>query len=153
MAQQHGLFRSRTDKVFGGVCGGIAKSLNIDTFLVRLIFALLFIFAGSGILLYIILWIALPEEPLPMFEDFSQTSGEQPSTEPNQQSSSPEVPVYVPQKNNGALIVGLILIGIGLIFLANRFIPRIHFGDFWPVIIVIAGIVLIASSFINNKRT
>jgi phage shock protein PspC (stress-responsive transcriptional regulator) len=152
MAPQHGLFRSRTDKVFGGVCGGIAKSLNTDTFLIRLVFVLLFIFAGSGLLLYLILWIALPEEPLNMFQDYNPASGEQPSPETEQQSAIPDTPVFVPRKNNGALIVGIVFIGIGIIFLADRFIPRIHFSDLWPILIVIAGIVLIASSFLNNKR-
>lgn len=152
MAQQHGLFRSRTDKVFGGVCGGIARSLNTDPFLIRLIFALLFIFAGSGIILYIILWIALPEEPLPMFQDFDPTTGNPAKPEQEQQPSTSQPPAYVPRRNNGSLIVGIILIGVGLVFLAERLIPRIHFGDFWPVIIVLAGVALIASSFSNINR-
>lgn len=150
MAQQHGLFRSRTDKVFGGVCAGIARSLNADPFLIRLIFALLFIFAGSGILLYIILWIALPEEPLPMFQDYNQSSGE--PSDPEQQPSTSVPPVSASSRNNGSLIVGIVLIAVGLVFLADRFIPRIHFGDLWPVLIVIAGLALIVSSFSISKK-
>jgi len=55
-----GLYRSRTDKVFGGVAAGIARSLNTDPAVIRLVFALLIIFGGSGLLLYLILWIAIP---------------------------------------------------------------------------------------------
>jgi phage shock protein PspC (stress-responsive transcriptional regulator) len=149
MTQRQGLFRSRTDKVLGGVCGGLAKSLNTDPFILRLIFAILFLFAGGGILIYIILWIALPEEPFPYYETGTPTA--EPAPEAGQQPVNPEQPVYYPNRNNGALIVGLILIGIGLVFLADRFIPTIHFGDFWPIIIVIAGLALIVTSFSKNK--
>jgi len=56
------LVRSRKDKYLGGVCGGIAEYLNTDPTLIRLLFVLFAIFGGPGILLYLILWIALPEE-------------------------------------------------------------------------------------------
>jgi phage shock protein PspC (stress-responsive transcriptional regulator) len=152
MATQHGLFRSRTDKVFGGVCSGIARSLNTDPFIVRLIFALLFIFGGTGVLLYIILWIALPEEPLPFYQGTETDPGTQPESAATQGTSAESQP-FPEKKNNGALIVGLILIGIGIIFLADRFIPHVNFRDFWPVIIIIAGVVLIAGSFTKLKRS
>jgi phage shock protein C len=144
---RQGLFRSRTDKVIGGVAGGIARSLNADPAVVRLIFALLVIFGGGGLLLYLILWIALPEEPIPFFPEPQATA------EGDQQEPSAVTPPVVPTtRNNGALIGGLIMIGIGLVFLADRLIPRIHFGDFWPVVIVIAGVALIISSFNGFNR-
>lgn len=152
MSTQHGLYRSRTDKVFGGVCSGIARSLNTDAFIIRLIFALLFIFAGTGILLYIILWIALPEEPLPFYQGSDPATGAQPETAEGFETSAEPKP-FPEKRNNGTLIVGLVLIGIGIIFLADRFIPHINFRDFWPVIIIIAGVVLIAGSFSKFKRS
>lgn len=54
--------RSRTDRWFGGVCGGIARSTGMESWLWRLIFAGLFIFAGAGLLLYVLLWIFVPSE-------------------------------------------------------------------------------------------
>ncbi len=54
--------RSRTDRWFGGVCGGIARSTGMDSWIWRLIFAALFIFAGAGLLLYVLLWIFVPSE-------------------------------------------------------------------------------------------
>lgn len=58
------LYRSKTDKMISGVCGGLAQYFGVDATLVRLVFALLVFFGvGSGILLYIILAIVVPLEP------------------------------------------------------------------------------------------
>lgn len=57
------LYRSRTDTLLGGVCAGLAKYFNLDPTVVRLIFVLLFILAGQGLLIYLILWLVVPLEP------------------------------------------------------------------------------------------
>jgi len=54
--------RSRNDRWFGGVCGGIARSTGMDSWVWRLIFTALFICAGAGLLLYVLLWIFVPSE-------------------------------------------------------------------------------------------
>jgi phage shock protein PspC (stress-responsive transcriptional regulator) len=54
--------RSRTDRVLGGVCGGMARSTAVEAWVWRLLFAILFIFAGAGLLLYLLLWIFVPSE-------------------------------------------------------------------------------------------
>jgi len=54
--------RSRTDRWFGGVCGGIARSTGIEAWVWRLLFTVLFICAGVGLLLYVLLWIFVPSE-------------------------------------------------------------------------------------------
>lgn len=56
------LFRSETDKMIGGVCGGLAEYFNIDSTIVRLIFALIVVYGGTGLVLYIILWIVMPTQ-------------------------------------------------------------------------------------------
>lgn len=56
------LRRSRTDKMVAGVCGGLGKYLEIDSTVVRLAFVLLLIFAGTGVLLYLIMWLIMPYE-------------------------------------------------------------------------------------------
>jgi phage shock protein C len=152
--QRQGLYRSRKDRIFGGVAGGIARSLNTDPAIVRLIFALMIIVGGGGLLLYLILWIAIPEEPLQFFQE-SAAGEASPVSEPGSPDAPYTPPVYPPRRNNGALIGGLILIAIGALFLIDRFIPdiRIRFHDFWPVIIVIAGIALIVSSFSGIKKS
>ena len=56
------LRRARVDRWLGGVCGGIARSTGLDSWIWRLIFVVLFLAFGSGILVYILLWIFVPEE-------------------------------------------------------------------------------------------
>ena len=55
------LARSTTDRKIAGVAGGIAAHLNLDPTLVRIAWVVAVIFGGFGFLVYIILWIALPE--------------------------------------------------------------------------------------------
>lgn len=54
------VFRNPDDKVLGGVCSGVANYFNIDPLILRLIFVVAFFGFGSGLLLYIILWIIIP---------------------------------------------------------------------------------------------
>jgi phage shock protein C len=56
------LRRSRSDRWIGGVCGGIAVITGVDAWIWRLLFALLFLFGGTGALLYLLLWIFVPNE-------------------------------------------------------------------------------------------
>lgn len=56
------LTRVEDGRMIAGVCAGLAKYLGIDATVVRLIFALLTIFVGGGILLYLILWLVMPME-------------------------------------------------------------------------------------------
>lgn len=58
----NGLRRARVDRWLGGVCGGIARATGLDSWVWRLIFTVLFLAFGSGILLYILLWIFVPDE-------------------------------------------------------------------------------------------
>lgn len=54
--------RSRSDRWLGGVCGGIGRSTGMESWIWRLIFAALFICAGAGLLVYLLLWIFVPSE-------------------------------------------------------------------------------------------
>ena len=57
------LYKSQRNKMLAGVCGGMGESFNIDPTLVRLAFVALCIFAGGGLLAYIVALIIVPEEP------------------------------------------------------------------------------------------
>jgi phage shock protein PspC (stress-responsive transcriptional regulator) len=57
------LMRSSRDKKIGGVCAGLADYFDLDPTLVRIVWLLAVFCAGTGLLLYIILWIALPLAP------------------------------------------------------------------------------------------
>ena len=56
------LYRKSNSRVIGGVCAGLGDYFNIDKVLIRLIWALTVVFAGVGILAYLIAWIVIPED-------------------------------------------------------------------------------------------
>jgi phage shock protein C len=59
------LQRSRNERVIGGVCGGLAEYFNVDPVLVRVLFAVVTLMGGAGVLLYLILWVVVPLAPPP----------------------------------------------------------------------------------------
>ncbi|MDD2201223.1 MAG: PspC domain-containing protein [Firmicutes bacterium] len=62
---QRRLYRSVRDRMLGGVCGGLANYVNVDPTLIRFLWvAFTFFTRTPGILLYIIAWIIVPEEPM-----------------------------------------------------------------------------------------
>ena len=63
MAQTRKLYRSRTDRKLAGVCGGLAQYFNLDATLMRVLFVVLAVLGGSGLLLYVAMWIIIPKEP------------------------------------------------------------------------------------------
>lgn len=58
----NGLRRSRSDRWLGGLCGGLAVSTGVDSWIWRLMFTMLVFVCGTGILLYLLLWIFVPGE-------------------------------------------------------------------------------------------
>jgi len=56
------LYRSSSNKVIGGVCGGIAEFFGIETTWVRLAMAVLAVIGGTGVLVYAVLWLFLPDD-------------------------------------------------------------------------------------------
>ncbi|HHY61392.1 MAG: PspC domain-containing protein [Bacillota bacterium] len=62
---QRRLYRSVRDRMLGGVCGGLANYLNVDPTLIRLLWVAFTLFSQApGLLLYVIAWIIVPEEPI-----------------------------------------------------------------------------------------
>ncbi len=57
------LTRSRKDRKISGVCGGFAEYLDVDSTVIRLVWVMLVLFGGWGLLAYLIAWIIMPEEP------------------------------------------------------------------------------------------
>lgn len=58
------LYRSRSNRQIGGVCGGIAEFFDLDPTLIRLFFVFAFLLGGHGLLVYLVLWLIVPEEPV-----------------------------------------------------------------------------------------
>ena len=155
------LYRSVQGRVIGGVAGGLADYFDMDPTIVRLIFVLLVVFGGSGVLLYIILWIILPEKNnYSTFTSYTsnapppagETSGVGDAYDGyaqgkpyNRESETYNQVVEARQKKKmeGSLIGGAILIVLGSIFLVEKFIPRFDFGDLWPILLISLGLILI----------
>jgi phage shock protein C len=63
MAQTRKLYRSKTNRKLAGVCGGLAQYFNLDATLMRVLFVVLAVLGGSGLVIYVAMWIIVPNEP------------------------------------------------------------------------------------------
>jgi phage shock protein PspC (stress-responsive transcriptional regulator) len=148
------LRRNQQDKMIAGVCSGLADYFDIDVTWVRIAFVVAVIAGASGILAYIILWIALPKKPY--VPDFGQFNG---GNMGDGLSSANTSQTFVNSKKkdtgNLRLIAGVIFIFFGLFFLLNEFdlIPDwIDFENLWPLIIIAMGIYILSAG-INKSKT
>ena len=57
------LYRSKTNRQLAGVCGGLAEYFNLDATLIRVLFVVLAVLGGSGVVLYVAMWIIVPKQP------------------------------------------------------------------------------------------
>lgn len=143
------LYRDARNKMIGGVCTGLADYFNIDPVLIRLVFVILTLHHGIGILAYIILWIVVPQRidlamaEGPVQESVPETPVEDLKTEPNEKKES----------GKGSLIGGIVLIVIGLVFLLDNFIPSFGFDDFWPLLLVAIGGGMLWNSWPHTSTT
>jgi phage shock protein PspC (stress-responsive transcriptional regulator) len=63
VAQTRRLYRSRTDRKLAGVCGGLAQYFNTDATLIRVLFVVFALLGGPGLVIYLVLWLVVSEEP------------------------------------------------------------------------------------------
>jgi phage shock protein C len=61
MEETRKLYRSRTERMVAGVCGGLAEYFNVDTTVIRVLFLVLTLFGGSGLVVYVVMWILVPD--------------------------------------------------------------------------------------------
>jgi len=158
------LYRSRRDKVIGGVAGGLAEYFEVDVVIFRLLFVLLALMGGGGIIGYLILMVVVPKEPY--FTPYAETApggqpnpGAQPNPEnaqqprPGEQNTANSTPEHESdRKSNTGMVAGVILIVLGLVFLANHMVPWFRLHDFWPLLLIIAGIFIIEPNLLNSKK-
>jgi len=137
------LTRSVKDKVIGGVAGGIAEYFEIDPVIVRVLFVVSLFFHGAGFIAYIVLWIALPEANYAL-ESSSITNVQNSNSSESQMKQDDAASAYFKRleekkiKRNRNL--GIVLLVLGCIFLADNFIPKIRIADFWPIILIALGL-------------
>lgn len=138
------LYRSRTESMIAGVCGGLAEYFNVDPTLVRLAAVALTLAGGSGILAYLIFWFVVPLKPLPA----SIADKEQiPSAGVAETETVPQ------ETTSAALFVGILLVVLGIIFLVGNFISFawISFHKLWPLILIAIGIFVLMKG--TGRRT
>lgn len=150
MNQNTGIRRSISDRVIGGVCGGLAVYLKLDPVLIRIIFVLLTVFGGGGLLAYIILWIVLPEENILLA---GENGKNEPDTETREQAAGSEHaaadarPEPIKKTYNAQFTGGIILIAVGMLFLFNTFIPGFMLFHYWPIILIVVGVLVMRPAF------
>jgi phage shock protein C len=114
------LYRSSTDKYIGGVCGGLAEHFRIDPSIIRVLAVLLTLGTGIGLILYIVMWIVVPQRP------YGEVAA---SDKPIAGWNS-----YLP---------GVILIGVGAILLIVQVFRWLHWHMIWPIFLILIGLGLV----------
>ncbi|HSU35451.1 MAG TPA: PspC domain-containing protein [Propionibacteriaceae bacterium] len=117
------LRRSRKDRVLFGVCGGLGRYLNIDPVVLRII-TLALIFAGVGVVAYLVAWLVIPEAD----ED------------------EPDTPADPASRSKAAVVVGASLVALGVLLLARTALPWFDSSLFWPLVVVGGGVLLVATA-------
>lgn len=150
------LYRSRSDRMLWGVCGGLAKYFGMDPAVIRIIAVLTIFVNGLGILAYIIMAIVVPLE--------GSKAAEPKATIKENVEEMKETAEEVGRKVRSTLaeekeaedksrhlsrnILGIILIIFGVIFLLGSFdlFWWFSWGNLWPLIIVAIGVIIILST-------
>lgn len=137
------LYRSSTDRVISGVCGGLGEYLNVDAVIIRLLWALLFFVGGAGLIAYIVAAIVIPLEPIGVAEKKVE------------KSSKTSTPSFVP------LLIGLFLVLLGVSALGHN-MGWYPFGwatfrhimwIFFPAVFIIFGFLLIFRSLADRNQS
>ena len=164
------LYRSREDRMVGGIAAGIARALRVDPTLVRIAWVILaFATGGVAILVYFVLMFVIPEEP---WIAPSATPGDaEPSVEPppGGTAAGTETPrAFWSDRDTGpgrggrpstddsrsaALVFGLILVGIGAWFLIRQYLPQIDLNLGWPYVVIGLGLLLVLASLRPGRRS
>ncbi len=146
------LYRSQTDRIIGGVCGGLAEYLRIDATIVRLLFVLFALGSGVGVVVYFILWVILPVEG-------QGGIGEQTTMRANADEMGQRMRTLGDDLGRSlrdpnpqtALIVGGGLVFLGLVFLVDAldlpWLRWFNFGMLWPLALVTLGLLVFWRNF------
>ncbi len=147
--QSNKLYRSRTDKIIFGVCGGLAKYFDLDSSLFRVLFVLLTLANGLGIILYLALALLVspePGEPVAVnrsekIKEFANEVGQK------GKSLAAELEMSGSDRGGAKNILGIIIILIGVALLLKRVAPFlvdwVRWDVIWPVFIILIGFFLV----------
>lgn len=150
-AQVVKLYRSERDRVLGGVCGGLADFFDVDSTLVRIIFVLLTIFGGSGLIIYLVLWIIVPTESSMQSvftKDFMQNNLNE--IKDTTRNFAHEFRNATKDKNqNSRNFAGIAIIVLGAFFLLQNLGILKGAHNFWPILLILLGFALLMK---RNQR-
>ena len=153
------LYRSETDRMIAGVCGGLGEYFQIDPVIVRLIAVLLALASGgTAIIAYILLWIIIPtssrigaptqevmRENVESIRERAEEFGQGVRAAFGQGQPTAEGQTQPTTAPSGTWLVGALIILIGLIFLLQNFgvFWWWKWGYLWPVILILIGVALL----------
>ena len=149
------LYRSRSDRMISGVCGGLANYFDIDPVIIRIVFVVLVFGGGAGILAYLIMVLVIPLEESSVTEpkevvkenvaEMKEAANELASEVRSSLKREPEKREEVDRGRHGRSVLGIILVVIGIIFLVANFNPFWWFNwdNLWPLILIVIGLVII----------
>lgn len=146
------LCRTRTNKILGGVCGGLGQYLGIDPVIIRIIFILLSLGHSLGVGLYILLWILLPEEGAA--ESTAASAGDKFAEGIRGVGEDIRKAAQAPNPKAGYWFgIGLIL--IGLFLLAEKisqafgiyWLTWVNTGNLWAVLLIVIGVAFLMRGF------
>lgn len=152
------LYRSNTDRIIAGVCGGLAEYLHVDSTIVRLIFIVLAFMGGAGIVLYLILMIIVPasdthadvdtKEKMREFVEKAAGTVQGAAEEFKNRVNAYDWPqVYMRRRRRRALLIGGLCVIAGLLLLVQQLFPMYWIwvrGEIvWPLLLIILGLYLI----------
>jgi phage shock protein C len=137
------LYRSRADRILGGVCGGLGAHFDADPVIFRLLFILMTVMGGSGILIYLVMLVVIPREPGPREAAAVPSPGE--PVPALAEGDAPAEEPAPPGKPNRGLGAGIILIAVGALFLASNLglFWWWQWKVFWPVVLIAVGLWLL----------
>ncbi len=146
------LYRSRTDKLIAGVCGGLGDYFNLDPLLFRVLFLILLAAGGSGFWLYIILAILIPPQPLPGQTEAPYNPREHiHEVAAEFKDSAHKWAGEVRQdrrahSGHGRMWIGLIIVAVGIVALVNQLfpLPWVRWEFLWPVLVIIVGVAIVS---------
>ncbi len=149
------LYRSRTDHMLAGVCGGLGEYLGIDSTIVRLFFVLLALpGAGIGFALYIILWVILPYAGEGTIGGAGTVMNGSSEIAGRARAMGDDLRNITPNPQAG-LIIGIALVVLGGLYLVDQlhlpFLFWLRPGLLWPLLLIIAGVALVWRRLQENK--
>ena len=129
------LYRSHDDSVIAGVCGGLGEYFRIDSVLIRIAFVLLIFAGGLGILAYILGWIFIPEAP----DEGEGAGGAAPASTFDRAADA-----LGPERRSGAVVLGLLFVGLGILFLLDVAWPDFLSWEYvWPIALIAVGAAIV----------